>query len=65
MAKDRDGAMDALANNIKRQIRTEANARFLRRIPLFSVDTSLPQDLSNLLNQLDEAECSQRRGSRH
>lgn len=65
MAKDRDGAMDALAKNISRQIRTEANARFLRRIPMFAVDHSIPQNLSNLLWELDEAERGQGREARH
>lgn len=65
MAKDRDGAMDALAKNIRRQIGTEANARFLRRIPMFAVDPSIPQSLSNLLWDLDEAERGQSREARH
>ena len=65
MSKEKDGAMDALAKDIRRQIRTEANARFLRRIPLFSVDHSMPADFNQLLEEVDEAERGQQRKSRH
>lgn len=61
MSKDKDGAMDALARDIKRQIRTEANARFLRRIPLFAVEDEIPAKLSELLADLDSTERRQRK----
>ena len=60
--------MDALAKDIKRQIRTEANSRFLRRIPLFRVENTLPNDVMALLGELDSAEqkaASGRRDRRH
>ncbi|MCO5081550.1 MAG: hypothetical protein M9955_07805 [Rhizobiaceae bacterium] len=63
MAKDRDGAMDALAKDIRRQIGTQANKTFLRRMPLFRVDAGLPEDLSVLLGELDVAEKRQRNAS--
>lgn len=53
MPKNKDSALDALTSNIRRQIRTEENARFLRRIPLFAVEKSLPNELLDLLKALD------------
>ena len=63
MAKDRDGAMDALAKDIRRQIGTQTNKTFLRRMPLFRVDAGLPEDFSVLLGELDAAEKRQRNAS--
>lgn len=57
--------MDALANDIRRQIGTQANARFLRRMPLFTVHQSLPEDLNALLGDLERAERSQRNGGQN
>jgi hypothetical protein len=64
MAKDRKAAMDALAKDLTRQIRTEANARFLKRMPMFSLEHSTPQDMLALLDDLDRAEHGQRREAR-
>ena len=52
--------MHALARDIRRQIGTQANTRFLRRMPVFAVDENLPQDLSALLGALERAERQQR-----
>jgi hypothetical protein len=60
MAQKEDSAMDALARDIRRQIGTQANTRFLRRMPVFAVDENLPQDLSALLGALERAERQQR-----
>jgi hypothetical protein len=60
MAQKEDSAMDALARDIRRQIGTPANTRFLRRMPVFAVDENLPQDLSALLGALERAERQQR-----
>ncbi len=64
MAKEDDRAMDALAKDIRRQIGTQANTRFLRRMPLFAVDLGLPEDLNALLGDLEAAERRQREASR-
>ncbi len=64
MAKNRNCAPDALAKDIRRQIKTQANARFLRRMPLFSVDHATPSDMWQLLDEMDKAEEDQRRTSR-
>jgi hypothetical protein len=65
MAKDESGAMEALAKNLKRQLRTETNIRFLKRMPVFAVDHSTPQEMLDLLGELEQAEAGQRRDSRH
>lgn len=64
MVQKKEGAMDALVKDIRRQIGTQANARLLRRLPLFAVDQSLPEELSALLGDLERAERSQRHGRR-
>ena len=65
MAKEKGDAMDALAKDIRRQIGTQANARFLRRMPLFAIDQDLPNDLNALLGDLELAERRQRDSSRN
>jgi hypothetical protein len=41
---------------IRREIRTTANARFLKRLPLFKTDADLPDEMQDLLARLDLAE---------
>jgi len=41
---------------IRREIGTEANARFLRRMPVFRADHDLPDDMREMLVRLDQAE---------
>jgi hypothetical protein len=41
---------------IRREIGTEANARFLRRMPLFKADEDVPKEMLELLARLDRAE---------
>ena len=45
-----------LANGIRRLIGSEANARYLRALPLFSVERDLPADLRSLLLEIDRSE---------
>ena len=56
MPKEKDGAADALAKDINRQIGTKVNKAFLQRMPIFTVDYSMPEDLTALLGELDVAE---------
>lgn len=44
------------AANLRRQIRTETNSRFLHNLPLFKADRALPDDLEDLLDRLDQAD---------
>lgn len=48
------------AANLRRQIRTETNARFLRNLPNFKMDRSLPDRIEELLDRLDQIEGKQR-----
>jgi hypothetical protein len=41
---------------IRREIRTETNARFLRRMPMFRADHDLPDEMRDMLTRLDHAE---------
>jgi hypothetical protein len=56
---ERKGTMDS---GIRRQLGTEANRRYLRDLPIFRIDTSLPSNLDELLGELDRVE--QRRAGR-
>ena len=46
--------------NLKQQIRTETNVRFLRNLPAFKADRALPDVMEDLLDRLDQAERSRR-----
>ncbi|HEV7417065.1 MAG TPA: hypothetical protein VGN98_12970 [Tianweitania sediminis] len=46
--------------NLRRQIRTEANARFLRNLPNMKTDRSLPEEIEHLLARLEQAEGQRR-----
>jgi hypothetical protein len=52
-----------ISKEIKRQIGQQANARYLRALPLFSVDKELPKSFHGLLHEIDHAES--RRKVRH
>ncbi|MBN9077358.1 MAG: hypothetical protein BGN87_13460 [Rhizobiales bacterium 65-79] len=41
---------------IRREIGTEANARFLRRMPMFRTDHDVPDEMRDLLARLERAE---------
>jgi hypothetical protein len=41
---------------IRREIRTETNGRFLRRLPLFQTDHDVPDDMPEILVRLEQAE---------
>ncbi len=45
-----------LSDNLRRQIRTPGNQRFLRGLPSFQIEQELPHDLIDLLRQIDRAE---------
>lgn len=53
--------MDAVAKDILRQIGTDANTRFLRRMPQFKVEPSMPQRMTQLLNELERLESTDER----
>jgi hypothetical protein len=65
MVKGKDSAMDALSRDLRKQIGNPANARLLRRMPIFAVDHSLPDDLSALLGDLEKAERRHANSKRH
>jgi hypothetical protein len=47
---------EELGNGIRRLIGSEANARYLRALPLFSVERDLPADLRALLLKIDRSD---------
>lgn len=51
MQKDRN-----TAEVLSRQIRHAENARFLRRMPGFTLDQSMPDEIESLLGKLQEVE---------
>ena len=51
--KERGRVMDTI---IRRMIGSEANRSYLRSLPTFKVEPSLPADLVALLEQLERAE---------
>lgn len=60
MSRSNDDQPHILAATIRRQIGSEANARFLRSMPAFRVDAELPTDLRDMLRELDRAEAAGR-----
>ncbi len=44
---------------IRRELRTESNGRFLRGLPAFKTEYDLPDEMRDLLSQLERAERSQ------
>ena len=55
-ANTKKGIEVAGAANLRRQIRTEINGRFLRNLPAFHTERALPDDLEDLLDRLDQVE---------
>ncbi|OHV86727.1 hypothetical protein [Mesorhizobium sp. ORS 3428] len=45
-----------LANDIRRQLGTEATKRFLRTLPAFRLQKEMPKRLTDLLERLEGAE---------
>lgn len=64
MSRSNGNQPTQLSAQIRRQIGTADNKRFLRAMPLFKVDRELPKDLDHLLDELDRAEKRKRRRSR-
>jgi len=60
--QDRKPAMDS---NIRRLIGSEANRSYMRSLPTFRVERTLPADLAALLEELERAERVQPRERRH
>jgi hypothetical protein len=55
-ANTKKGIEVAGAANLRRQIRTETNSRFLHNLPAFKTERALPDDLEDLLDRLDKAD---------
>ncbi|MDG4881061.1 hypothetical protein [Mesorhizobium sp. WSM4884] len=53
-----------LANDIRRQVGTEATKRFLRTLPVFRLEKEVPKRLTDLLDRLDGAEADKAGGAR-
>ena len=54
-----------LANDIRRQVGSEATKRFLRTLPAFRLEKEVPKRLRDLLDRLDGAEADKVGGQRH
>ena len=55
-SRNMDDRQASLSSDLRRQIRTPANARFLGALPSFKVERELPRDLAELLQEIDHAE---------
>ncbi|WFP64894.1 hypothetical protein [Mesorhizobium sp. WSM4904] len=53
-----------LANDIRRQVGTEATKRLLRTLPVFRLEKEVPKRLTDLLDRLDGAEADKAGGAR-
>ncbi|RWA71367.1 hypothetical protein EN836_15730 [Mesorhizobium sp. M1C.F.Ca.ET.193.01.1.1] len=53
-----------LANDIRRQVGTEATKRFLRTLPVFRLEKEVPKRLTDLLDRLEGAEAERVGGER-
>ncbi|RUU01251.1 hypothetical protein EOD23_21840 [Mesorhizobium sp. USDA-HM6] len=53
-----------LANDIRRQVGTEATKRLLRTLPAFRVEKEMPKRLTDLLERLDGTEAGPASGER-
>lgn len=53
-----------ISAEIRRQIGTEANKRYLGALPIFKVDPKLPESFDHLLDGIDHAETRKRRRTR-
>lgn len=54
----------AVDSGVRRQIGTEANRRYLRELPIFRLDESVPSNFDDLLRQMERAEQRQQRSDR-
>jgi len=54
-----------LANDIRRQVGSEATKRFLRTLPAFRLEKEVPKRFRDLLDRLDGAEVDKAGGQRH
>ncbi|BCH20811.1 hypothetical protein MesoLjLc_05690 [Mesorhizobium sp. L-8-10] len=63
MSRSNGNQPTRISAQIRRQIGTAENKRFLRAMPLFKVDPELPETLDHLLDELDRAEKRKRRRS--
>ncbi|WFP78166.1 hypothetical protein [Mesorhizobium sp. WSM4906] len=53
-----------LANDIRRQVGTEATKRLLRTLPVFRLEKEMPKRLTDLLDRLEGAEADKAGGAR-
>ncbi|AZO27868.1 MULTISPECIES: hypothetical protein [Mesorhizobium] len=53
-----------LANDIRRQVSSEATKRLLRTLPVFRLEKEVPKRLTDLLDRLDGAEAEKVGGVR-
>ncbi|MGO4836821.1 hypothetical protein AB4144_31705 [Rhizobiaceae sp. 2RAB30] len=56
MSRSNGNQPTQISTEIRRQIGTADNKRFLRAMPLFKVDSELPDHLDHLLDEIDRAE---------
>lgn len=54
-------ATEDIASLVRKELRRESNARFLRGMPTFQAEEELPEKLKLLLLQLESAEARARR----
>jgi hypothetical protein len=64
MSRSKGDRSSTLPANIRRQIGTEANMRYLRALPEFRVDAELPIDLRRILGEMKRAEARSTRNER-
>jgi hypothetical protein len=62
-SENQNPAADEVAALIRKELRREANKRFLRRMPAFQAEQDIPEEFRLLLSQLDSAEARARRKS--
>jgi hypothetical protein len=62
MASRKSGGEDDTERVVRRELRSKENSRFLRAMPAFQLDASLPPRLASLLEDLSRAETDQRAG---
>jgi len=64
MSRSNGEQPNQLSAEIRRQMGTAANTRFLRALPLFRADPEIPEPFVRLLREIDRAERRERRVSR-
>ena len=58
MPRSKRDSSQSLQASITRHAGTEANRRYLRSLPVFSVDTELPKEICDMLKQLEHVKPS-------